>query len=524
MRLLLAGLLLLFSSFPATPPAPFVDVTDQSGIDFVLHNGATGEKHQIETMAGGVAAFDYDGDGRPDLYFTNGAPQPGLRKTAPEWQNRLYRNTGGMRFEDVTARAGVQGSGFEFGVAAADYDGDGKVDLFVAGMPRSHLYRNRGDGSFEDATERAGVTNRQQWPVAAGWFDFDGDGDPDLFVVNYVRWDPGAEPWCGDAARKLRTYCHPKEYSPLPNTLFRNNGDGTFTDVSRESGILAHAGKGMAVAFADYDEDGDLDIYVGNDTTPGFLFRNDGKGRFTEVGTAAGIALTDDGLAVSAMGADFRDMDDDGRPDLFVTALTNETFPFFRNLGRGLFADVTYPSQIGKATLAYSGWSAGMYDFDNDGRKDVFAANGDVNDNTERYSSRTSRQRCLLLLRDADALTFRPTPVGSAALHRGAAFADFDGDGGTDVVVARLNERPAVLRNAMTRGNWIAFRVPLGTVVRVGSQWNAAAQAVGYASSSDPVVHFGLGRSAEAVDIEIRRPGGKVERIERLAGGRVYQR
>ncbi|MDZ4800987.1 MAG: VCBS repeat-containing protein, partial [Bryobacteraceae bacterium] len=269
MRLVLTALVLVPGCFCAS----FEDVTRSSGIAFVLRNGATGDKHQIETMAGGVAMFDYDGDGKPDLYFANGAAQPGLKKTGPEWHNRLYRNRGDFKFEDVTAKAGVEGSGFHFGVAAADFDGDGRVDLFVTGMPRSHLYRNKGDGSFEDVTERAGVMNRQQWPVAAGWFDFDGDGDLDLFVVNYVRWDPAAEPWCGDAAKRLRTYCHPKDYAPLPNTLFRNNGDGTFTDVSKESGILAHPGKGMAVAFADYDSDGDLDVFVGNDTTPGFLFR-----------------------------------------------------------------------------------------------------------------------------------------------------------------------------------------------------------------------------------------------------------
>ncbi len=494
-----------------------------TGIGFVLRNAASGDKHQPETMAGGVALLDFDGDGRLDIYLTNGAPQPALAKTGPEWHNRLYRNTGNFRFEDVTKKSGVEGSGFHFGAAAADYDGDGRVDLFVTGMPRSHLYRNRGDGTFEDVTANAGVANRQQWPVAAGWFDYDNDGDPDLFVVNYVRWDPTAEPWCGDAARKLRTYCHPKDYGPLPNTLFRNNGDGTFTDVSKESGILVHPGKGMAVAFADYDGDGNDDVFVGNDTTPGFLFRNEGNGKFTEVGAAAGVALTDDGLAVSAMGADFRDIDDDSRPDLFVTALANETFPLYRNLGKGLFADITYPSQIGKATLAFSGWSTGMYDFDNDGRKDLFVANGDVNDNTEQFSSRKSRQQCLWL-RSTGAGKFAGIPVGSAAQHRGAAFGDLDGDGGIDVVAARLNEGPVVLRNSMSRGNWIAFRVPLGTVVRVGSQWNAARQAVGYASSSDPTVHFGLGSATEAVDIEIRKPGGKVERIERLPAGRVCQR
>ncbi|MEZ5352082.1 MAG: VCBS repeat-containing protein [Bryobacteraceae bacterium] len=299
-------------------------------------------------MPGGVAMADFDNDGKPDLFFTNGAPQPGLRKSGPPWWNRMLRNRGGWRFEDVTAKAGVQGTGYAMGAAAADFDGDGFTDLLVLGVGFRTLYRNRGGGAFDDVTAKAGLEDRT-WSISAAWLDYDNDGDLDLFVVHYCRWDPKTEPFCGDAKAGFRTYCHPKFYDGLPNRLYRNNGNGTFTDVSVESGIAAHIGKGMGVAVADYDRDGRPDIYVANDAAPDFLFHNDGDGLFTETGMEAGIALTDDGKAVSSMGADFKDVDDDGRPDLFLTALANETFPLFRNLGQGLFRrhDLAQPHRRG---------------------------------------------------------------------------------------------------------------------------------------------------------------------------------
>ncbi|MBC7924846.1 MAG: CRTAC1 family protein [Bryobacteraceae bacterium] len=510
----------------ASVTSPFRDKTIGSGVTLVLRNGALGKKHQIETMVGGVAAIDYDRDGLQDLYFTNGAPQSTLVKSGRVWHNRLYRNLGDWRFEDVTDRAGVAGTGYDFGLAAADYNGDGYPDLFVAGMPQSHLYRNRGDGTFEDVTTKAGVSNRQQWPIAAGWFDYNNDGNPDLFVVNYVRWDPATEPYCGQPDKKIRTYCHPDNYSALPNTLFRNNGDGTFRDVSAETGIASHPGKGMAVAFSDYDSDGDTDIFIGNDTVPSFLFRNDG-GRFAEVGVEAGIAMTDDGLSVSAMGSDFRDLDNDGHPDLFLTALANETFPLYRNLGRnGLFQDITYPAQIGKATLGLSGWSTGAFDFDNDGHKDLFTANGDVNDNTEQYSSRTSRQRNTVFWNRKPG-KFEAETLGIPGLHRGAAFADFDNDGAVDVVVTRLGETPLLLQNQSAKSNnWIAFsNAPVGTQIKItteqGQQWNHATTAVGYAGSSTPVVHFGLGKAKQVSEAVITLPGGTKRTLRGPAVNRV---
>jgi enediyne biosynthesis protein E4 len=491
----------------------------------ILKNSATPQRHQIETMPGGVAMFDFDGDGRLDLFFTNGAPQPSLKKDGPAWSNRLYRNLGGWRWEDVTEKTGLGGKGYDMGAAAADFDNDGRADLFITGVNGNTLYRNRGDGTFEDVTSKAGI-KPSSWSIAAAWFDYDNDGFLDLFIVNYVKWNPATEPFCGDRQAGYRTYCHPKYYEPLPNSLYRNNGDGTFSDLSEAAGIARHLGKGMGVAVADIDGDGRMDVFVTNDTTPDFLFRNKGDGTFEEIGLQAGVALNEDGLALSSMGVDFRDVDGDGRPDLFVTALANETFPLFLNLGRGLFKDVTYPSKIAAQTLAYSGWSNGIYDFDNDGRADLFAANGDVNDNTERFSSRKSKLANLLLLNTGNG-AFQAHEVGAPALHRGAAFGDLDGDGRIDIVVTRLNEAPLLLRNTMGDGrNWLTIelrgrksnRDAIGAHIKLAAggraQYNHVTTSVGYASSSQKGVHFGLGAAAQAERIEIRWPGGQVQVLE----------
>jgi hypothetical protein len=534
-RLTLACALLLAKPVsPASAPpaglAAFEDVTARSGIGFVLNTGALpGAKRQIETMLGGVALFDYDGDGLLDIFLANGALQPGelqtnFDKRDPRYWNRLYRNTGNGVFEDVTGHAGVAGTGYSMGVAAADFDNDGHPDLFVAGVGRNILYRNRGDGTFEDVTAKAGI-HGEPWSVAAGWVDYDGDGWLDLFVVNYVVWDPGKEPSCRDSRSGAALHCHPDLYTGLPNTLYHNNGDGTFTDVSESTGIRRHIGKGMGVAFADYDGDGRIDILVANDTRPNFLFHNEGKGRFQEVGLAAGIAVNDDGRTLSSMGVDFRDVDNDGRPDLFLTAIAHETYPLYRNLGKGLFGDFTYRSRVGAATVATTGWGNGVFDFDNDGRKDLFAANGDLNENADAVSGAPARERSLALMQQPGG-AFVPVPVGPAALNRGAAFGDFDNDGRVDVVISRLGEKPLLLRNVTGGGNhWLGLRLVgrrsnrdgIGSVVHIrtaaGEQWNHVTTSVGYASSSDVRVHFGLGAETRAA-VEIRWPSGTVSRFE----------
>jgi hypothetical protein len=511
----------------AADPIAFEDIAARAGVNFVLRNGAAGNHYQIETMVSGAVAFDYDGDGRVDLYFINGAKKP------PADTNRLYRNQGGGKFEDVTARSGLAGEGFGIGGAAADYDNDGDQDLFVVGVHRNFLYRNRGDGTFEDVTAKAGLGGQGSWSVSAGWFDFDADGLLDLFVVNYVRWSPDQDPPCTTGG--VRTYCHPRYYAGLPNQLFRNNGDGTFTDVSRSSGIGDHIGKGMGLAFLDFNGDDRLDVFVANDTVPNFLFRNEGGGRFREVALQAGVAFNEDGRALSSMGADARDLDNDGREDLWITANANETFPFFLNLGRGLFRDETYPSELGRATMTITGWSNGIFDFNNDGRKDLFAACGAIDANTEQFSPRAAKQanRVFANLGEGKFAAFEV--AGGPAWHRGAAFADFDGDGRVDVAVTRIGEPAGLLRNRSPGGNhWLAIRLRgtrsnrdgMGAMIHVRGasgleQWNRVTTAVGYGSSSDRTVHFGMGKDTRAERVEIRWPGGETQVLRDVAADRV---
>jgi len=532
------------SGAPPNEPSSiqFDDIAAQSGIRFVLRDSATPQKRQIEPMVGGVAVFDFNNDGRPDIYFVNGAAQPSLEKSDPAFYNRLYRNNRDGTFTDVTMEAAVRGEGFETGVAAADYDNDGNTDLFLAGVNRNLLYRNRGDGTFEDVTRQAGLAHdprrRKPWSISAGWFDFDNDGRLDLFVVNYCVWIPEKEPAC--VIGKSRTYCHPRYYEGLPNNLYRNNGDGTFTDVSGPSGIAAHIGKGMAASFLDFDHDGRMDVVVTNDTVPNFLFRNEGGGRFREVGLTAGIAFNDDGRAVSSMGIDARDVDNDGREDLFVTANNNETFPLFRNLTKGGFADITYPSGVGRQTLASTGWSNGIYDFNNDGQKDLFAACGAIDNNVEEFSHRKSLHPNLVLVNQGDGRFLdvsrrAGTSFQAAGRHRGAAFGDFDGDGRVDVVVSRIGETAQLFRNVSSDGHhWLALRMRGRRSNRDGAgawvhvvgasgreQWNRVTTTVGYASSSDRAVYFGMGADATARSVEIHWPSGVRQKLENVMGDRL---
>lgn len=519
------------------PPPRFVDIAESAGVTFRLEHSPSAAKHQIETMPGGVAVLDYDRDGLMDIYFTNGAESPSLRRAGPAYWNRLYRNLGDGTFADVTERAGVRGDGYMMGAAAADFDNDGFTDLFVAGVGRNILYRNNGDGTFRDVTARAGLaavhpTYGPMWSIHGAWLDYDRDGWLDLFVVNYCDWNPDREPYCGERRPGYRTYCHPNRYAPLPNQLFRNNHDGTFRDVSEQSGIARHVGKGMGAAVADIDEDGAPDLFVANDTEPSFLFRNRGDGTFEEVAAAWGVAVNQFGAPVSSMGADLRDVDNDGRVDLFVTDLSNEGFLLFRHAGTR-YDDVSDASGVTLATLPYSGWSNPVADYNNDGWKDLFSANGHVIDNIELMQSRTYRQGNALLLNRGDG-TFRDVSADVGpdltrpAAHRGAAAADFDNDGRLDLVVTALGERAKLLRNVSTSaGRWIMLRLVgrasnrdgLGTVVRATLDdgrvlVNHATTSVGFASSSDPRVHFGLGRTARVERLELAWPSGARQTIE----------
>ena len=503
----------------AAPGAPSPEIRfEPRDLPAVVRNGAAGKKRLIETMLAGVAVLDFDGDGWPDIYIANGAGAP----------NALLRNRHDGTFLDVAAAAGVEARGYSMGVAAADFDNDGRQDLFVTGVQANHLFRNRGDGTFEELP----FPQDHKWAVAAAWFDYDNDGLLDLFVVHYVEWSEAAEIYCGTP--EYRQYCHPKEYRPLANALYRNLGGGKFRDVSVESGIAAHLGKGMGVAVGDYDGDGRLDIFVANDTLPNFLFRNRGDGAFEEAALQAGVAFNESGTALSAMGAEFRDYDNDGREDLFVTALSNETFPLFHNTGRGSFTDVTLSSGIGKASLPWTGWSAVMADFNNDGWKDLFTANGHVMDNAELSSGRQSKQPNLLLTNGR--VSFRGRTLAGDAMHRGLAWGDFDRDGRVDLVVTRLNQPAQLLWNRTAgAGNWIGFdlrgarsnRDGIGAWVEVeteqGKQWDRVAGWSGYGCSSSHRLHFGLGSAARAGRVRVQWPSGRVTEMRDVAAGKVYE-
>ncbi len=499
----------------------FRKVAAQSGIDFVLENSPTAHKHLPETMAGGVAAFDFDGDGLTDIFFTNGAALPSLRKELPRFSNGLYRNLGGMHFRDVTASAGLNGKGFAIGASAADYDNDGHVDLFVAGIGNNTLYRNRGDGTFEDVTARSGIS-QDLWSVGAAWLDYDNDGKLDLFVVNYLKWSPDFDRFCGDARGRIRVYCHPRFFDGLPNRLYHNEGNGRFRDVSAESGIANHIGKGMAAAIADYDGDGFPDIFVTNDKMPNFLFHNLRNGKFEEVALTAGVALPDNGNDISSMGVDFRDYDNDGLPDIVETALSGETFPLFRNLGRGIFADSGYGTRMSPLSRNYAGWGVGIVDLDNDGWKDIFAANGHVNDRVETFEATPYKQHNAVF-RNVMGRSFEDVSGGAGMefqpprAHRGCAFADFNRDGKIDVVVSALGEKPELWENVSPSTNsYLTLRLigtrsnrdGIGSAIVVGDQTNTMTSAVGYASSSHDGVHFGTGKRSVVEKVEIRWPSG----------------
>lgn len=521
-------------SVSALSPIRFRELAHQAGIDFVLENNPTPRKHLIESMPGGIAAFDYNNDGLTDIFFTNGASIPSLEKDSPRFFNRLYRNNGGMQFTDVTLEAGASGVGYSMGAAAADYNNDGYTDLFVAGVYRNILYRNLGNGKFEDVTQAAGIKS-DKWSVAAGWFDFDNDGWLDLFVVNYAHWTPDFDRFCGDRDRNLRVYCHPKYFEGLPNTLYRNRRDGTFEDVSVKSGIAAHIGRGMSVAFADYDNDGFMDVFVTNDNMPNFLFRNKGDGTFEEVGLQAGVSLTNNGLPVASMGADFRDYDNDGLPDLTVTALAGETFPLFHNLGKGMFQDATHESHIGPLSVGHSGWSNGLFDFNNDGWKDLFTANSDVNDLIDLFQSTHYKQLNSLFANLGNG-TFQDVSGEAgftlARAHRGSAFADFDNDGKIDIIVSALGEPAELWQNTSPANNhWLIFKLigttsnrdALGAKIRLGNQYNHVTTAVGYASSSPACVHFGVGKLSRIERVEIRWPSGIIQVLQNVRANQVLQ-
>jgi enediyne biosynthesis protein E4 len=510
-------------------------------VPFHLENDETPAKNAPEAMAGGVAVFDYNGDGRPDIFFTNGANIATLKKDDPKYRDRLFRNDGNGHFTDVTDQAGVAGTGYDVGVAIGDYDNDGHPDIFVTGIYRNTLYHNNGDGTFTDVTVKAGLNKSNDpqygplWAVAAVWVDVNNDGLLDLFVVNYMQWKYTDQPLC--SYRGVADYCHPRYYKPTPDQLFLNNGDGTFRDVSATWGIREHPGKGMGAGMADYDLDGRQDLFVTNDAGYEFLFHNLGN-KFEEVAFDAGVALTEDGEFISGMGLDFRDFNNDGYPDIAYAALNNQTFPLFANTGKGNFTEVTAPSGMRDASMRMAGYGVGFYDFDNDGWKDLFVTRGHVESmplpgaEIDEYNTvfhNPGKEGKWVPLTAEAGLNAAP-----AMRHRGCAFGDLDGDGRIDVVATALSADAEIWMNRSSNSNhWLDIalhgtksnRDGIGARIKVVSrgitQYNHMTTSVGYASSSDGPVHFGLGPDVRADLVEIRWPSGIVQTLRNLDGDRV---
>lgn len=526
----------------ALSPIRFDNTIAASKIAFTLRNSVSPQRYSIETMTGGVAVFDYNNDGLLDIFFTNGAAIPSLEKNDPKYYNRLFRNNGDGTFTDVTESAGLKGMGYSMGVAAGDYDNDGFVDLYITGVNYNQLFHNNGDGTFTDVTAKAGVSgllpnSGKPWSQTAGWIDYNNDGLLDLFVVNYLDYDIHTAALCN--LEGAPAYCSPNGFRGTSNILYRNNGDGTFTDVSAQSHISQYVGKGMGVAFADFDDDGFTDIFVSNDTFPNFLLHNNGDGTFTDVALEAGVAFTGSGKTVAGMGADFRDLDNDGKPDIFHAAMFGDTFPLYRNLGGGQFEDVTGRTGLTALTSRFTAWGTGAFDFDNDGRKDLFAATSDILDNADALVHRPYALANLLLRNKGD-LTFEDLSAKAGAgfsmpaAHRGAAFGDFNNDGKIDIVVTVLNGPPELLMNRTKNQNhWIILKLVgvrsnrdgLGTKVKIstshGDQYNEATTAVGYNSSSDKRVHFGLGDAAVIDRIELAWPSGVKQTLTNVKADQV---
>lgn len=511
----------------------FVDVTAPSGVHFQNHNSATPDKYLIETMTGGVAIFDYDNDGWPDIFLVNGArlhsgqkdDEP-LDKSDPAYWNRLYHNNRDGTFSDVTEKAGVRGRGYGMGAAVGDFDNDGFEDFLVTNYGSVILYHNNGNGTFTDVTAKAGLKT-QGWMSSAGFVDYDNDGKLDLFICRYMVWDFSKNIYCGSRAEGGRSYCHPDMFKPVSNYLFHNNGNGTFADVSEKSHIAASLGKGLGVAFADFNNDGHIDITVANDSMQQFLFMNNGDGTFTESAVTAGTGYTDEGKVFAGMGTVAADVDNDGKPDIVTTALSNETYAYFHNIGNGMFNYDTNVSRLGEITKLYGGWGMQVFDYNNDGYKDLFFADSHVMDNIQKIQPHLEYEQKLLLLKQANG-KFVDVSAQSGKVFtekwasRGAAFGDLDNDGDIDVVVATCGGPVHVLRNdGGNRNTWIGLdlhgtksnRDGIGAEVKLTSesgkvQYGMVTTAGSYQSAQDRRLYFGIGQEKTIRNVEIRWPSG----------------
>jgi enediyne biosynthesis protein E4 len=523
----------------------FEDVAAAAGVSFRNQASKTPEKYLLESMVGGVALFDANGDGRLDIYFVNGAAlkapmrpgQEAVKENASFW-NRLYQNNPDGSFTDITGKAGVAGEGYGMGAAVGDFDNDGWQDLYVTNFGRNQLFRNRGGGTFENVTARAGV-EASGWSTGAGFIDYDRDGHLDLFVVRYLEWNLARNPWCGGREPGHRAYCHPNHFQPVTHILYRNKRDGTFEDVSRQAGFADAPGKGLGVAFNDFDRDGWPDIMVANDSYPQQLFRNKHDGTFEEVGLFSGLAYDDDGQTFAGMGVDMADYDNDGWPDVFVNALANQRYALFRNQ-KANFDYVSGPTGVGSISKLHSGWGTRFADLDNDGWKDLFVAQGHVMDNIELTQPSVRYREPLLLMKNAqgkfqDVSAQSGEPFSKPLAARGAAFGDLNNDGALDIVI-HCNDEPALLlRNHVADSqSWLILnttgtksnRDGIGAAVRIVSQsgreqYGFVSTASSYLSASDKRLHFGLGSDKKVKLVEIHWPSGVVQKLEGLDANQI---
>ena len=528
------ALLLVLAARAQEPPALFDDVTARAGITFVHHSGATPDKYMMETFGSGVAWIDVDNDGYQDLYFVNGAPGA---------SNVLYRNNRNGTFANITGGSGTASDGnrtaHKTGVAVGDYDNDGRLDLYVTAFGPNTLYRNLGNGKFEDVTAAAGVGGgANEWSTSSGFFDYDRDGDLDLYVATYVDFRMDENPWCGDRKPGYRMYCNPTIFDGTVSRLYRNNGNGTFADVSKAAGVANPAGKGLGVVFCDYDRDGDQDIYVANDLVRNFLYRNNGEGTFQDVAYAAAVGFDINGKPQAGMGVDCGDVDGDGFPELFVTNFSEELNTLYKNHADGTFEDVTRQIGLGSGFLPL-GFGTKMFDYDNDGDLDIHVTNGHVIDNVKLYTPSLSYEQKDLLYENVGGAFKDVSAQAGAALQntrvgRGLAVADFDNDGFLDVAISSLGRRAVLLRNrGVSRKNWIEIRAEgttsnrfgLGATVRVQTpgrlQVREINNAASYQSANDTRLHVGLGDAKTIPQLEILWPSGVRQVLTAVAANQI---
>jgi enediyne biosynthesis protein E4 len=525
-------------------PAKFTDVTALLGINFEYLASHTSKKYLIETMGAGVALFDYDNDGRLDIFVVNGAPlgDPTPKgtvpqKSGPKYWNRLYHQKPDGTFEDVTEKAGLTGAGYGMGVAVGDYDNDGFEDLYVTAYGGNKLYHNNGDGTFTDVTEKAGVAG-SGWSTSAAWVDLDADGRLDLVVLRYLQWDFD-DIWCGQRKEGYRAYCHPDAFHAISPLVYHNDGNGHFTEVSRQLGLGA-PGKGLGVALADYDRDGHIDIFVANDSMPEFLYHNKGDGTFEEVALSSGVAVDGEGHTYAGMGVDFADYNNDGLPDLVVTALASQMYALYRNNGDGTFTYDSYPSGLGRMTMAHSGWGVRFIDYDNDGWKDLLITQGHDLDTIQLNFPNLRYREPMLLARNTgqkfvDVSSQSGDIFQKVWVGRGLALGDIDNDGRLDAVVTGNDGAIYVLHNATpTQNHWLSLllightsnRDSIGAEVKLitakGIQMATVTTAGSYLSSTDKRVHFGLG-SEKTATVEIRWPSGIRQTIKNVSPDQILR-